>query len=240
MLAWAYLAALKGAGFHCFFALKALYALYVRLYVCIYLMCALMCGYMPCMCVGICVSLYACAYMQVMINCNPETVSTDYDESHRLYFEELSFERVMDVYEFEECSGAGLSQAHALVITMMMLIMMLVLRLGVDAGADHDVDDDVADHNVDDDDDDAAASVVLMLTLLGNSGVVRRPDTQQPRDADDEVRRQRHGTLPPLPPSLFLSLPLSSSLSSSLSSPLSLFLLARFLGFARLTRRVQR
>lgn len=29
-----------------------------------------------------------------MVNCNPETVSTDFDESHRLYFEELSLERV--------------------------------------------------------------------------------------------------------------------------------------------------
>jgi len=45
----------------------------------------------------------------VMINCNPETVSTDYDESHRLYFEELSLERVLDVYEFEGCTGAIVS-----------------------------------------------------------------------------------------------------------------------------------
>ena len=37
----------------------------------------------------------------VVINCNPETVSTDYDESDRLYFEELSFERVMDIIECE-------------------------------------------------------------------------------------------------------------------------------------------
>jgi len=40
-----------------------------------------------------------------MINCNPETVSTDYDEVGRLYFEELSFERVMDVYELENPHG---------------------------------------------------------------------------------------------------------------------------------------
>ena len=37
----------------------------------------------------------------VMVNYNPETVSTDYDECDRLYFEELSFERVMDIYEAE-------------------------------------------------------------------------------------------------------------------------------------------
>ncbi|PXF48862.1 Protein PYR1-3 [Gracilariopsis chorda] len=41
----------------------------------------------------------------VMINYNPETVSTDYDECDRLYFEELSFERVLDIYDVEQSSG---------------------------------------------------------------------------------------------------------------------------------------
>jgi carbamoyl-phosphate synthase large subunit len=36
-----------------------------------------------------------------IINCNPETVSTDFDISDRLYFEEITFERVMDIYEKE-------------------------------------------------------------------------------------------------------------------------------------------
>lgn len=45
----------------------------------------------------------------VMINYNPETVSTDYDESDRLYFDELSFERVMDIMELEEPRGVILS-----------------------------------------------------------------------------------------------------------------------------------
>ena len=40
-----------------------------------------------------------------IINCNPETVSTDYDISDRLYFEELTFERVMDIYEKEHPTG---------------------------------------------------------------------------------------------------------------------------------------
>ncbi len=40
-----------------------------------------------------------------IINCNPETVSTDYDVSNRLYFEELTYERVMDIYENEKPSG---------------------------------------------------------------------------------------------------------------------------------------
>ena len=45
----------------------------------------------------------------IIINCNPETVSTDYDISNRLYFEELSFERVADIFEFERSEGLILS-----------------------------------------------------------------------------------------------------------------------------------
>jgi carbamoyl-phosphate synthase large subunit len=41
----------------------------------------------------------------VMVNCNPETVSTDYDTSDRLYFEPLTFEDVMEVYEAERAAG---------------------------------------------------------------------------------------------------------------------------------------
>ena len=41
----------------------------------------------------------------VIINCNPETVSTDYDTSDRLYFEELTFERIADICEFESPYG---------------------------------------------------------------------------------------------------------------------------------------
>ncbi|MBR1921936.1 MAG: carbamoyl-phosphate synthase large subunit [Kiritimatiellae bacterium] len=42
----------------------------------------------------------------VMVNSNPETVSTDYDTSDRLYFEPLTFEDVMEIYEREGCDGA--------------------------------------------------------------------------------------------------------------------------------------
>jgi len=45
----------------------------------------------------------------IMLNYNPETVSTDFDECDRLYFEELSLERVMDIYEKEGSSGLILS-----------------------------------------------------------------------------------------------------------------------------------
>ncbi len=41
----------------------------------------------------------------IVINCNPETVSTDYDTSDRLYFEELTFERIADIWDFEASSG---------------------------------------------------------------------------------------------------------------------------------------
>ncbi|MCL1879260.1 MAG: carbamoyl-phosphate synthase large subunit [Actinomycetia bacterium] len=44
-------------------------------------------------------------YETVMVNCNPETVSTDYDTSDRLYFEPLTFEDVMDVVEAEKPEG---------------------------------------------------------------------------------------------------------------------------------------
>ena len=44
-----------------------------------------------------------------MINYNPETVSTDYDICDRLYFDELTFERVMDILELEKPHGIILS-----------------------------------------------------------------------------------------------------------------------------------
>ncbi len=49
-----------------------------------------------------------------MLNCNPETVSTDYDMSDRLYFEEISFESVLDVYNFERPYGIILSMGGQL------------------------------------------------------------------------------------------------------------------------------
>ncbi|MQA15790.1 MAG: carbamoyl-phosphate synthase large subunit [Pseudonocardiaceae bacterium] len=46
-------------------------------------------------------------YETVMVNCNPETVSTDYDTSDRLYFEPLTLEDVLEVVAAEQASGAG-------------------------------------------------------------------------------------------------------------------------------------
>ncbi|PJC37310.1 carbamoyl phosphate synthase large subunit [Candidatus Peregrinibacteria bacterium CG_4_9_14_0_2_um_filter_53_11] len=48
-------------------------------------------------------------YETIMVNYNPETVSTDYDTCDKLYFDELSFERVLDIYEFEKPLGVVIS-----------------------------------------------------------------------------------------------------------------------------------
>lgn len=48
-------------------------------------------------------------FKSIIINYNPETVSTDFDESDRLYFEELSTERVLDIYEREGSAGVVVS-----------------------------------------------------------------------------------------------------------------------------------
>ena len=41
----------------------------------------------------------------IMVNCNPETVSTDYDTSDRLYFEPITLEDVLEIYEVEKPKG---------------------------------------------------------------------------------------------------------------------------------------
>ena len=50
-------------------------------------------------------ALHDKGYETVMVNCNPETVSTDYDTSDRLYFEPLTFEDVMDIVDIEQPEG---------------------------------------------------------------------------------------------------------------------------------------
>ncbi len=50
-------------------------------------------------------ALAAKGFETVMVNCNPETVSTDYDTSDRLYFEPLTFEDVMNIIEIEQPAG---------------------------------------------------------------------------------------------------------------------------------------
>jgi carbamoyl-phosphate synthase large subunit len=58
-------------------------------------------------CVHAATTLSDAGFETVMINCNPETVSTDYDTADRLYFEPLTFEDVLEVYYAESRSGAG-------------------------------------------------------------------------------------------------------------------------------------
>ncbi|WP_108258665.1 carbamoyl-phosphate synthase large subunit [Mangrovicoccus ximenensis] len=56
-------------------------------------------------CCHACFSLSGQGYETIMINCNPETVSTDYDTSDRLYFEPLTFEHVMEILTTEQKAG---------------------------------------------------------------------------------------------------------------------------------------
>ncbi|MEM7089777.1 MAG: carbamoyl-phosphate synthase large subunit, partial [Pseudomonadota bacterium] len=56
-------------------------------------------------CCHACFALTEAGYETIMINCNPETVSTDYDTSDRLYFEPLTFEHVMEILAKEQENG---------------------------------------------------------------------------------------------------------------------------------------
>ncbi len=56
-------------------------------------------------CVHASLALKESGYETIMVNCNPETVSTDYDTSDRLYFESLTFEDVMEIIDKEQPKG---------------------------------------------------------------------------------------------------------------------------------------
>ncbi|MEE3360471.1 MAG: carbamoyl-phosphate synthase large subunit [Pseudomonadota bacterium] len=56
-------------------------------------------------CCHACFALTDAGYETIMVNCNPETVSTDYDTSDRLYFEPLTFEHVMEILRVEQSNG---------------------------------------------------------------------------------------------------------------------------------------
>ncbi len=56
-------------------------------------------------CVQAALAMRTAGYETIMINCNPETVSTDYDTSDRLYFEPLTFEDVMEIIDIEKPKG---------------------------------------------------------------------------------------------------------------------------------------
>jgi len=63
-------------------------------------------------CCHACYALTDAGYETIMINCNPETVSTDYDTSDRLYFEPLTFEHVMEILRVEQENG----QLHGVIV----------------------------------------------------------------------------------------------------------------------------
>jgi carbamoyl-phosphate synthase large subunit len=56
-------------------------------------------------CVHASLELSKAGYETIMVNCNPETVSTDYDTSDRLYFEPLTLEDVLEIYDAEKAAG---------------------------------------------------------------------------------------------------------------------------------------
>ncbi len=60
-------------------------------------------------CVNAVSTLRKMKYQTILINCNPETVSTDFDECDRLYFDELSFETILEIYEKEYPLGIVIS-----------------------------------------------------------------------------------------------------------------------------------
>ncbi|MFA6106293.1 MAG: carbamoyl-phosphate synthase large subunit [Patescibacteria group bacterium] len=60
-------------------------------------------------CVNTALSLKKYRKKSIIVNCNPETVSTDYDMSDRLYFEDLNLETVLDIYDFEKSGGVAIS-----------------------------------------------------------------------------------------------------------------------------------
>ncbi|CAH6786921.1 Cad [Phodopus roborovskii] len=72
--------------------------------------------------VGCIQQLRKMGYKTIMVNYNPETVSTDYDMCDRLYFDEISFEVVMDIYELENPEGVILSMGGQLPNNMAMAL----------------------------------------------------------------------------------------------------------------------
>ncbi len=68
-------------------------------------------------------------YGSVMINYNPETVSTDYDSCDRLYFDELTLERVLDIVEFEQPEGVIVSTGGQIPNNLAMKLAACGVRL---------------------------------------------------------------------------------------------------------------
>jgi carbamoyl-phosphate synthase large subunit len=69
-------------------------------------------------CVHASLALRSAGYETVMVNCNPETVSTDYDTSDRLYFEPVTLEHVLDVLAAESAAGVGDAELRGVLVAL--------------------------------------------------------------------------------------------------------------------------
>ena len=63
----------------------------------------------------------------IIVNYNPETVSTDFDEADRLYFEELGWERVMDIYELEGAEGVIVSVGGMYIFVLRATVQLIII-----------------------------------------------------------------------------------------------------------------
>ena len=87
-------------------------------------------------CVNTVQSLRRIGFKTIMVNCNPETVSTDFDECDRLYFEELTFETVLDIYERERPAGIILAVGGQVANNLAMKLAAAGVRiLGTEAAS---------------------------------------------------------------------------------------------------------
>ena len=83
-------------------------------------------------------------YRSIMINYNPETVSTDYDMCDRLYFDELTFERVMDIIDTEKPFGVIVSTGGQIPNNFLMWLDAVYVRIVGSAASDIDNAEDRA------------------------------------------------------------------------------------------------
>lgn len=85
-------------------------------------------------CVNAVKTLQSLGHETIMINYNPETVSTDYDMCDKLYFDELSLERVLDIYEKEKADGVLVSMGGQIPNNLVMKLAKAGVKiLGTDA-----------------------------------------------------------------------------------------------------------
>ncbi len=81
-------------------------------------------------------------YETIVVNCNPETVSTDYDECDRLYFEELTLERILDICAAERPYGVIVSVGGQIPNTLALSLSQAGIKiLGTPARAIHQAED---------------------------------------------------------------------------------------------------